>query len=51
MWRKLELIINQLNIEKINSTKIILKKNIWGSTAAKQKPCGGNIIAIYNICF
>jgi hypothetical protein len=24
---------------KKNSTKIILKKNMWGNTVAKQKPC------------
>ena len=32
-------IINQLNI-KNNSTKIILKKNLWGNTVEKQKLCG-----------
>jgi len=32
-------IINQLNIQN-NSTKIILKKNMWGNTVEKQKLCG-----------
>jgi hypothetical protein len=27
------------SILKKNSTKIILKKNIWGNTVAKQKLC------------
>jgi hypothetical protein len=29
-------ILNQFNIKKINSTKIILKKNMWGNTVAKK---------------
>jgi hypothetical protein len=27
-------------ILKKKSTKIILEKNMWGNTVAKQKPCG-----------
>jgi hypothetical protein len=27
-------------ILKKKSTKVILKKNMWGNTVAKQKPCG-----------
>jgi hypothetical protein len=37
--------ISQLNIEKINSIKI------WGNTAAKQKLCRGNTVAIHIVFF
>jgi len=43
--------ISQLNIEKINSIKIIFLKNIWGNTAAKQKLCRGNTVAIHIVFF
>jgi hypothetical protein len=32
-------------LKKINSIKIIFKK--WGNTAAKQKLCRGNTVAIH----
>jgi hypothetical protein len=35
-------------ILKKNLTKIILKKNMWGNTVAKQKPCG-DIVTIYSV--
>jgi hypothetical protein len=38
-------------LKKINSTKRILKKKIWRNIVAKQKPCEGNTVAIYNIFF
>jgi len=35
--------------KKINSIKMIFLKNIWGNTAAKQKLCRGNTVAIHII--
>jgi len=31
------------SILKKISIKIILEKNTWGNTVAKQKPCGGTL--------
>ena len=38
-------ILDQLNIKKIISTKTVLEKTIT------KKPCGGNIVAIHNVFF
>jgi hypothetical protein len=38
MWGKLKLNSQPAQYLK-KSTKIILKKNMWGNTIAKQKPC------------
>ena len=39
------------SILKKNLIKIIFKKNIRGNTAAKQKLCGGNTVAIHFVFF
>jgi ribosomal protein L35AE/L33A len=42
-------ILNQLNIKKINSTKISLKKKHVGKHCSKTKIMWGNILTIHNI--
>jgi hypothetical protein len=38
MWGKVKTKFLTSSILKKKSTKIILKKNMWGNTVAKQKP-------------
>jgi hypothetical protein len=40
MWGKVKTKFLTSSILKKKSTKIILKKNMWGNTVAKQKPSG-----------
>jgi hypothetical protein len=37
---KIKVEFSTSSIFKKNSTKIILEKNMWGNTIAKQKSCG-----------
>jgi hypothetical protein len=47
VW-KVKTKLSTSSILKKNSTKIILKKNMWGNTVAKQKPYG-DIVTIYSV--
>ena len=52
MWGKLKLNFQPAQYWKSKFDKDNFKKiNTWRNTAAKQKPCGGNTVAIHNIFF
>ena len=49
MRRKLKLDYQQTQYRKNKFDKDNFKKNMWGNTAAKQKLCKENIVAIHII--
>jgi len=54
-WEKLKLKL-KLNSQptqywKNKFNKNNFKKNMWGNTVAKQKPCKGNTVVIHSIFF
>jgi len=38
-------------LKKKSTKKILKKKNMYRDIVTKQKPCEGNVVAIYNVFF
>jgi len=51
IWGKLKLNSQPAKYWKNKFDKDNLKKNMWGNTAAKQKPFGGNTVVIHSVIF